>query len=295
MQTLLALKASLDRAVEEAIAGRASDLSPEFAEVLRMAVRTAAPSDDCSLLACGAAAWCGAAPDSVMHVAVASRLLRAALLCHVTLPGFEGPAKQTAGREFWRIAGEADALLAGDALVPLALEILASCGSRHALILLGDAVKALGSQGILAGYSMELDLAARTPEEPGEGQAGHERPPSLDSGAVRRMHSGRLAGFASASGALEAGASRETADEAFLIGLMAGRASDLLAGCVLSRQSAQARQEAETEASALLDEALGRVGDSPEGDLLRRIMETIWTRRGETLENGSGDLFGGLS
>lgn len=295
MQTLLALRASLDRAVEEAVAGRASSLSPEFAEVLGKAVRTAAPFDDCSLLACGAAAWCGAPPDSVMHVAVASRLLRAALLCHVTLPGFEGIVRQDAGREAWRILGEANALLAGDALVPLAIEILASCGSRHTLTLLGDAVRALGSQGILAGYSMELDSTVRAREEPGEGDDGPGRPPSLDSGAVRRMHSGRLAGFASASGALEAGASREVAGEAFLIGLMAGRASELLSGCMPSRQSLQARQEAEAEASALLDEALGRIGSAPEGDLLRRIMETIWTKRGETPANGSGDLFGDLS
>ncbi len=291
MQTLLALRSALDRAVEEQISGRASELSPEFAGVLRKAVRTAAQSDDCSLLACGSAAWCGAPPDSAMHVAVASRMLRAALLSHVTLPGFEGLAKQWAGREVWRSVGEANALLAGDALVPLALEILASCRSRHALVLLGDATRAMGSQGILAGYSMELEGALGTREE----KAGIERPPSLDSSAVRRMHSGRLAGFASSCGALEAGASREAAGEAFLIGLMAGRASELLAGCAPSRQPAQARQEAEAEASALLDEALGRIGAAPEGDLLRRIMETIWTRRGEVFENGSGDLFGGLS
>jgi hypothetical protein len=267
----------MEQAVDECSAGAPA----AFVEVLRRCVRSTAGTVESSLLACASSAWCGATAETGMPVAVAAQILRSAIAAHAALPGFD---LEPHLHPLWRDHGQSSAILAGDALIPLAfLHLARTCGA-HSSLLVQDAALALGGGGILAGLSLELDLAA--------GEAGRPLPPS----GVFRLHGGRLAQFAASGGARLAGAPREMLDDAALAGYKTGLALDML-----TRDSAGPGQTisrtASAEASTILDDALSIVGSGPEGELFRRIIDAVWDHSGnrdhDDSAETSGDLFDG--
>jgi geranylgeranyl pyrophosphate synthase len=260
MALLTPLCAQLDAAVTSVLEDGCRNAPPEFLAVISAAVeqgRGPMPG----LLACAASRWCGSSPDAGLPVAVATVLLRSAILSHAGLPGFSGyfPGSSLGGR-----TGEADALLAGDALIPMAFGHLASAGGVHATLLVQDAVRTLGGEGILEGYSLELDLGA------GAGRDISEE------GSIWRVHAGKLARFASRGGARLAGASLQLLDDAARIGLCTGLAIEMIQGCACPSRRRLARGSSTAEVSMLLDEAIALVGNGPEGDVYRLLIASAW-------------------
>jgi hypothetical protein len=281
LENLLNLRSWLLRSMEQAVDDCSAGAPTGFVEILRKCVRSTAGTVEPSLLACASSAWCGATAEAGMPVAVAAQILRSAISAHASLPGFD---LEPHVHPLWKDHGQASAILAGDALIPLAFLHLARACGAHSSLLVQDAALALGGGGLLAGLSLELDLA--------DGSVGRPLPPS----GVFRLHGGRLAQFAASGGARLAGAPREMLDDAALAGYKTGLALDMLTrdstgpGQTISRT-------ASAEASTILDDALSIIGSGPEGELFRRIIDAVWDHSGnrdhDDSAETSGDLFDG--
>jgi hypothetical protein len=281
LENLLNLRSWLLRSIEQAVDDCSTGAPAGFVEVLRKCIRSTAGALESSLLACASSTWCGATAETGMPVAVAAQVLRSALSAHASLPGFD---LEPHVHPLWREHGQASAILAGDALIPLAFHHLTKTCGAHSSLLVQDAALALGGGGILAGLSLELDLSDSSVTRP------------LPHSGVFRLHGGRLAQFAASGGARLAGAPREMLDDAALAGYKAGLALDMLTrdssgpGRTISRT-------ASAEASTILDDALSIIGSGPEGELFRRIIDAIWDHSGNREHDdpaeASGDLFDG--
>jgi len=234
-------------------------------------VAAAAPAAEQSLVACAAAACCGSGPERGIPAAVAAHLLQAALLSHVTLPGF-GLGIQA--EPLWAGAGEASAILAGDALIPLAMRHLARTGGFHGPGLVREAAAILGRQ-TLAGLSLELDLPGRA------------APDRADE--AWRTHAGSFCLVAAGAGALAAGADGPAAERARTMGLSFGRACTLLLMPSCPSRAHLGGQAALEAARSLFGEAVEAAWSPAGAEIVEALAERVLARSG-----GGADLFEGI-
>jgi hypothetical protein len=237
---------------------------------MEKAVAAAAPAVEQSLVACAAAACCGSDPATGIPAAVASHLLQAALLSHVTLPGF-GLGVQA--EPLWAGTGEASAILAGDALIPLAMRLLARTGFLGPG-LVREAAAILGRQA-LAGLSLELDLPGRA------------APDRADE--AWRTHAGSICLFAAGAGALAAGADGPAAGRARTMGLAFGRACTLLLMPSCPSRAGMGGQAALEAARALFREAVETAWSPAGARIAEALAERVLAR-----SEGGADLFEGI-
>jgi farnesyl diphosphate synthase/geranylgeranyl diphosphate synthase type II len=208
-----------------------------------------------SLLACGAARWCGGSYDEGMPAAVAAHLLLAAITAHASLPGFESVFTANES-SIWKDFDEATAILVGDALVPLVVTHLVSNGGRHASAIVEDAMEAIGGRGVLAGVSLEQQK--RSTALTGETETWE-------------LWAGTLSRFAAVSGARLTGATERQLDQISLMGLEVGRAWCMISGAAGAPLDSRRGQELHQEALSILEEARTLAGSGEEGVLLRQI------------------------
>ena len=200
--------------------------------------------------ACEAA---GAPPERALAGAAAVELVHTYSLVHDDLPCMDDDALRR-GRPTVHVAhGEALAVLAGDALLALAFEVLARSGDAHAV---GELAHAAGSRELVGGQALDLAF-------PGAGPA--------DATAVEAVHRMKSAALIAAAVGLGARAARaEAALHARLcafgreVGVAFQIADDLLdaddaEACSLAR--ALGSPAARARAESLLASALARVGD----------------------------------
>ncbi len=250
------LKSELGDAALGAINRATIDIPAPFQKALQSCV-THSDHLEISLLACAASEWCGHPRATGMPVAVAALMLRAGISVHLTLPGFI-----TAHDSIPDLLEEQDdvtAILAGDALLALAMEHLAENGGRHAARLLVEAVRATGTHGMLAGLSLKLD------------QQKEDISVVPDGRSIWEVTSGQIARFAAQGGALLAGASDTMLDDAAQIGLLTGRAWYLVEEAKSSSVKRDGRNPM-FEARTLMEQAEAIAGHSPEADLFHSIM-----------------------
>ncbi len=244
------------------VISKSTDSRPErFRDAMLAAVDIARPLE-ISLLACGAARWSGGTCEAGLTAAVAAHILRAALVSHATLPGFESSFAAGAAslcEEF----DDATAILAGDAMIPLAVSHLVLKGGRHGTALVDDAMEAIGAMGILAGISLEQEgrISALTGDV-----------------ETRELWAGSLARFAAMSGARLAGASERQMDQISLLGLESGRAWCLISGIGTEEGAGERWQELHREALSIFDDARILAGTGEEGLLLREIIGYLKNR-----------------
>ena len=208
-----------------------------------------------SLIACGAARWCGGSYEEGMPAAVTAHLLRAAITSHTTLPGFESIFTANTP-PLWKDFDEATSILVGDALIPLAVTHLVSNGGRHASAMIEDAMEAIGGIGVLAGISLEQQK--RSTALTGETETWE-------------LWAGALSRFAAVSGARFVGATERQLDQISLMGLEVGRAWCMLSGAVGVTLDSRRGQDLHQEALTILEEARVLAGSGEEGALLRQI------------------------
>ena len=144
---------------------------------------------------------CGGEVGGVMPVACAIELVHTYSLVHDDLPCMDDDDMRRGRPTSHKVFGEAVAVLAGDALLTRALELIVVEGARRmgterALAVAGDLTAAIGSDGMVAGQVMDMENENR----------------EVDEGTMEDIHSrktGRLITSSVRCGAMVAGADAE--------------------------------------------------------------------------------------
>jgi geranylgeranyl pyrophosphate synthase len=195
----------------------------------------------------------GAAPAAALPAAAAVELVHTYSLVHDDLPCMDDDLERR-GRPTVHVAhGEAVAVLAGDALLALAFEVLARAGDAR---LVAELARAAGSRELVGGQALDLAFSSDRP---------------ADAGAIEAIHRKKSAALIAASvglGARLGGADAALHARLVAFGLELGLgfqiADDLLdadddGACSLVR--ALGGPVARARADALLSGALARVAD----------------------------------
>ncbi len=98
--------------------------------------------------------------------AVALELLHTYTLIHDDLPAMDNDDLRRGQPTAHKVYGEANAILAGDALLTLAFEVLSqaeACGPHHASQLAYELARAAGSRGVVGGQCEDLASEGKTP------------------------------------------------------------------------------------------------------------------------------------
>jgi geranylgeranyl pyrophosphate synthase len=132
---------------------------------------------------------CGGRADEARAAAVALEMVHTYSLVHDDLPCMDDDALRRGRATCHVVFGEAMAVLAGDALLTTAFEVLAQGGGAREVALLA---RAAGAAGMVGGQVLDMTLDAR----------------SADAAAVREVHARKTAALLSAAAELGARAAR---------------------------------------------------------------------------------------
>jgi geranylgeranyl pyrophosphate synthase len=162
---------------------------------------------------------CGADEDACFAPAAAIEMIHAFSLIHDDLPAMDDDDLRRGRPTNHKVFGEAVAILAGDALVTLAFETLATktLDREHVAPLVAALARAAGGEGMIGGQTLDIE-GQRT-------EINNRTPLTLD--AIRRIHStktGALFDCACRLGGIVAGADDEILERLAAFGLNLGLA-----------------------------------------------------------------------
>jgi farnesyl diphosphate synthase len=164
------------------------------------------------------AALLGAPATAAMRVAAALECIHCYSLIHDDLPSMDDDDLRRGQPTVHVAFDEATAILAGDALLTLAFDILSSpetvLPAEARLLLVNQLARAAGVGGMVGGQALDLDAERVAPDE-----AGIVRLQAMKTGALLR--------YACAAGALAAGADAETLARMTRFGEIVGLAFQL--------------------------------------------------------------------
>jgi geranylgeranyl diphosphate synthase type II len=206
----------------------------------------------------------GGAPERALPAAAAVELVHTYSLVHDDLPCMDDDAERRGRPTVHVVYGEATAVLAGDALLALAFEVLARCGDAAAV---AELARAAGSRELVGGQALDLAFPGDAPPDAGAIEAVHRR----KSAALIAASVGLGARLGGAEPALHARLVGFGLD----VGLAFQIADDLLdaeddGACSLAR--ALGGPAARARAEALLAGALARIADlASRADPLREL------------------------
>jgi geranylgeranyl diphosphate synthase type II len=163
---------------------------------------------------------CGGQDEAVMPVACAIELIHAYSLIHDDLPCMDDDDFRRGKPTNHKVFGEAVAVLAGDALLSFAMEIVLTEGVRllgagRATRILGDLAKAAGPRGMVAGQVVDMESQGKP----------------ADPETVRYIHSrktGALIASAARCGAIGAGAIESVVERISAYGAKLGVAFQII-------------------------------------------------------------------
>ena len=154
-------------------------------DILRQAMRYSLLGGGKRLRGClllGACQLAGGELEGAMPFAAALEMIHAYSLIHDDLPAMDNDTMRR-GRPTSHVQfGEAVAILAGDALLTHAVEIMAASGHPRAFRALGEIVRAAGVTGMLCGQTLDVTLEGTSP--------------SLET--VQKIHEGKTAALLTA-------------------------------------------------------------------------------------------------
>jgi farnesyl diphosphate synthase len=102
--------------------------------------------------------------SEVMEVAAAIELIHTYSLIHDDLPCMDDDDMRRGKPSCHKAFDEATALLAGDALIPLAFEVISNCESvtkDRRVMLLRELAQAIGPQGMVRGQQLDMEYKGR--------------------------------------------------------------------------------------------------------------------------------------
>ena len=163
---------------------------------------------------------CGGEGDRILPVACATELVHTYSLIHDDLPCMDDDDMRRGRPTNHKVYGEAVAMLAGDALLTLAMELIVHraaelMGAETALAVAADLVEAIGSQGMVAGQVVDMEYENRDVDEPTVTYIHDRKTAYLITSAVR-------------CGAIVAGAEEGTLERLSAYGRALGRAFQIM-------------------------------------------------------------------
>lgn len=123
------------------------------------------------ILAIAAAEIIGADKSDIMPLAVALECVHTYSLIHDDLPAMDNDDLRRGKPTSHKVFGEATAILAGDALVTLAFEILSSVElsrifpCHRVLAVIRDVAEACGSRGLIAGQALDMCFEGKVADD----------------------------------------------------------------------------------------------------------------------------------
>ncbi len=278
----------IEKAYDDVLRGEGA-CSPELVEAVRYSAL--APGKRLRPYLVGACCeLCGGSDEQSLPVAAAMECVHAFSLVHDDLPAMDDDDLRRGRPTCHKVYGEAMAILAGDALLALAFEILAtrSPASCDRAALVRELARATGWCGMIGGQAQDV--------------LGERAEPDLD--RVRSIHDHKTGALIAAScrmGAIASGAAAGQVDALGVYGRHLGRAfqivddlldvtstpeelgkattKDLKAGKQTYPRvvGIQASREAAGEQVALAERALEEFGEA--ADNLRRLAQFVLCRR----------------
>lgn len=230
----------------------------------------------------------GVAAEASVDVAVALEMVHAYSLVHDDLPAMDADEVRRGMPTVWKAFDEWTAILAGDALLTLAFEVVASSGAGRrkpdiTVALVREMAAASGAAGMVGGQV--LDIEAEKLGLPAKPDVAHVR-------RLQGLKTGQLIRFACRAGALLGGAAPQALEAATIYGEALGLAfqiaDDLIditgdaevAGKAVGKDMALGKATlvavlGEAQARRHLDEAVARAqsalsGFGSEADALRQ-------------------------
>ena len=194
---------------------RAKDAPPRLLEAIEYSVMAGGKRLRPALvLECAAA--CGAVNDSAVAAAAAVELVHTFSLVHDDLPAMDDDDLRRGRPTNHKVFGEAMAILAGDAMVAMAFEVLATDAQpRVAPALVSELARATGPLGMIGGQVLDMQ--------------GENTALSLD--ALRALHAAKTGALLTAScrmGAIAAAATETQLDAVTLYGRSLGLAFQIV-------------------------------------------------------------------
>ena len=160
-----ALKATIEEALLRFLPHR-SAIAPQLIEAMRHAALTGGKRLR-PMLACAACSAFGGATHNALAPASAVEFVHAYSLVHDDLPAMDDDDLRRGAPSCHAKYGEATAILAGDALLTLAFEVLARADATSAEVraaALGILAEACGWNGMVGGQAYDLASIGRTPD-----------------------------------------------------------------------------------------------------------------------------------
>jgi len=118
------------------------------------------------ILAIEASKACGGTAGDVMPVACALELVHAYSLVHDDLPAMDDDDYRRGRPSCHKVFGEANAILAGDALLTLAFGIIAKYAKpKTGIPAIGELAEAIGTKGMVGGQVIDLEYKDRDKSE----------------------------------------------------------------------------------------------------------------------------------
>lgn len=190
--------AEVEARLARIIDGEAAEAPPRLVAAMRHAVLGGGKRFR-PFLVLETAALHGGAPAAALEVAAALELVHCYSLVHDDLPAMDNDALRRGRPTVWTAFDDWTAILAGDALLTLAFDVVAASGlpPATALELTRRLARAAGAQGMVGGQA--LDLEADKLGLPA-------RPTGEHIARLQAMKTGALIVFACEAGAIAAGA-----------------------------------------------------------------------------------------
>jgi geranylgeranyl pyrophosphate synthase len=193
-----ALRKDLERELERVLDPRDAEV-PALVDAMRYSVMAGGKRFR-PLVAALAAEFAGGSGEAALGVGVALELVHTFSLVHDDLPSMDNDELRRGRPTSHIVHGEAQAILAGDALQSMAFEVLGG-GYPPAVAgrLAGELARALGAGGMCGGQSLDLEAAG-----------GRVGPDELEK--IHRLKTGALITASAVMGGIAAGAGREDLD-----------------------------------------------------------------------------------
>ena len=153
----------LSRLVDQALQ-RALPLAADMPSVIHEAMRYCVFSGGKRfrpLLCLGACEAAGGAARRALPIACAVELIHTYSLVHDDLPAMDNADQRRGQPSCHRKFGEGNAILAGDALLTLAFELLGRNGTQNALAIVRTLGQACGTVGLIGGQVMDLQAISQ--------------------------------------------------------------------------------------------------------------------------------------
>ncbi len=206
-------KEAIDRLLEERLPTE-NDLAAGIHEAMRYSV-FAGGKRLRPLLVLECCRACGGDPAGAADAACAIECVHTYSLIHDDLPAMDDDELRRGKPTSHKVFGEAIAILAGDALLTFAFELLTSEGSARSARLAGELAKAAGTMGMIGGQV--LDITEEPREEPGDRVR-----------SIHRMKTAALLRCACRMGAICAGSLEEKLEALTSYGLNLGLAFQIV-------------------------------------------------------------------